>query len=546
MKVLKWLACATMLVGLVACGGGGGNAGTPGSTSGGTTTVVVSAAADIIVGLDKNTLSNTGSDQVVLSVIAVNAAGNKLANIPVSVAVTNGGVIGSLTPLKDGGFATDETGTFRGAITSPGNKANREINVTVSSGSAVKTTKVTVVGSVITVTPVPGAPLTGQATALNISLKDANGTGISGATLSVSGSAGFSGSPVTDANGNANINGTAPASTGTYTIVISGSGVTSTNQLTVISPTGGGIPDAVGPVGVGQLNANPASVPNNFNATSNNRAPVIFKIRNSLDQGVQNVRVKFLILLPGLGAGERMSTGDTVVYTNSAGEVSADYIPGTRASPTNGVKIRACYGLTDLAVASCSTYADANLTVTGQAINLSIFDNNTLGARFNNTVYIQTLVVKAINSSGAPVSDAPISASVDVTHYGKGPAWGASFAYPPSRVAPTVADTYTSTLSDTLVPTSSRPAGATATLGFNVWCTNEDINRNGFRDPGEDLDGDGVLEARASDVSIVAVSPKTDSNGEVLLDVAWGQNVGGWIAYTVKVTMNVEGSEGTN
>jgi hypothetical protein len=118
MNLVKWLYIAGFAAILAACGGGGGSAGSAVSTgstpTSSTTTTVVSTAADIVVGLDKTTLNNTGSDQVVLSVIAVNAGGNRLAGVPVSVSVNNNGIIGSLTPLLNGGFGTDETGTFRG------------------------------------------------------------------------------------------------------------------------------------------------------------------------------------------------------------------------------------------------------------------------------------------------------------------------------------------------------------------------------------------------------------------------------------------------
>lgn len=546
MKRFHALLSILVVILLAACGGGGGSAGSSAtsSTVGTTTTATASTsttatlASDLIVGFDKTSLSNTGSDRVNLSITAINADGNVVPSVPVSVALDNGGVF-------NGASSADSNGQFTGVITSPGNKSNRAINVTITSGSVRKTAVIDVVGSQIAVTPVPGAPVAGQAVTLNIRLTDAVGNGIGSSRLNISGSAGFSGAVDTDSNGNAIFNGTAPASTGTYSVLVNGSGITATNALTVISATGGGIPNAVGPVGPASLNGSPNNIPNNLTSATNNRAVLTFKIKNASNVGVENVRVKFLISAPGLGAGERMSTGDTVVYTNSAGEVTSDYIPGTRSSPNNGVSIRACYGLDDASVATCATFVDSSLTVTGQALNVSIFNNNTLVGKYNNTIYVQTLVLQVADSANQPVKDAIISSSVDVTHYGKGGAWAANYNYPSSGIAPTKADDYTNTLSDTLQPTSSLATGTVT--GFNVWCTSEDLNRNGTRDVGDDLDGDSVLEPRSSDVTVSApAGNKTDSSGQMLLEVQWGQNVGGWLAYTVKVSTNVEGSEGTN
>jgi hypothetical protein len=246
-----------------------------------------------------------------------------------------------------------------------------------------------------------------------------------------------------------------------------------------------------------------------------------------------------------------MSTGNTIVYTNTAGEVTSDYIPGSRSSPTDGVQIRACYGLTDadLANNNCPNSATTSLTVAGQALNLSIFNNNTLQGRINNTIYVQTLVVQVTDSAGNPVRDALISATVDVTHYGKGRIWAAPYLTP-SSAPPTINDTYTSTLqAPGLAPTSSVVLvnSVTTTIGSNIWCTNEDLNRNGTLDSGEDLDNDRVLEPRKSDISITApAGNRTDASGLLTLDVQWGQNVGGWLAYTVKAVTNVDGSEGNN
>ncbi len=547
MTIIKYITASFLALALVACGGGGGSSGTNVlAPVVGTSTASVTAT-DLIVTLDKFTLRNTGTDRVVINVTAVNAAGNAIADTPISVAVDNQGVFQGLSAQVNGSFRTDAAGSFSGQITSPGNKSNRNINIVVTSGVTSKSMIVAVVGTQISMTPVPGAPSVNELVSLNIKIADANGVGIPSTAFTLGGTAGFSGSYTTDINGDLVVAGTAPASVGTYAVAIASSGVNASFPLTVISGASG-IPDAIGPLGIGSLGANPANVAVNLTSGSNNRAPVTFRILTSnTNQPIANVRVRFNIEAPGLGAGERMSTGNSVVYTNGSGEVSSDYIPGTRSSPNNGVIIRACFGATDAALIACATPVFTFLTVTGLPLTISIFNNNTLLGKFNNTIYVQTLVLQVVDSANNPVRDAVVSASADVTHYGKGPSWSNGYLSPP--VAPSIADTYTNTLDASFVPTLPvvNTAGVTVTFGINVWCMNEDLNRNGTRDVGEDLDGDTVLEPRVSDVSVSTPNGnRTDANGNMLLDVSWGQNVGGWIAYTVKVTTGVIGSQGAN
>ena len=65
---------------LVACGGGGGNPGTPGNGTGGTTPDV--ASVEFL--LDKTVIANSGSDAATITVTALSASRNPVANAPVS------------------------------------------------------------------------------------------------------------------------------------------------------------------------------------------------------------------------------------------------------------------------------------------------------------------------------------------------------------------------------------------------------------------------------------------------------------------------------
>jgi hypothetical protein len=549
MKIVKYLLACISVLALVSCGGGGGD---PGGSSTGVNTnnPVASSIRDVVLdfGLDqagnkKTTLRNTGSDAVTIIVTALDGARNVVREVPVSVTVDNDAIFGGVELPGPEGFATDETGRFFGVIASPANKTNRTINVQVKVGSITRNTTIEVVGSTIQVTPAPSAPSAGQATVINMKLVDAGDIGIPSAQLNVSGTAGFSGVVRTDSLGNALLQGVAPSAPGTYSINVSGSGVTGTAQLTI-----GGVPDAIGPIGPGALNASPTNIGANITGSSNNRSVLTFRALNNSNQGIANVRVRFAILAPGLGGGERLSTSDSIVYTNASGFVTTDYIAGVRSSPTDGVSVRACYGLTDAQVNECNLFVITRLTVTGQALNLSIVENNELEKRFNNLIYVQKLAIVVVDSAGNPVRDAVISASVDITHYGKGFRYNAPYIQPGG--IPTIADNYSTTLSQNTSPVSGTRTvinGVTVDTGFNVWCINEDLNRNGTRDVGDDLDQDTVLEPRASEITITTPGGnRTDADGRLLVEVSWGQTVANWLAYTVKATTNVGGSEGTN
>ena len=81
-------------------------------------------------------------------------------------------------------------------------------------------------------------------------------------------------------------------------------------------------------------------------------------------------------------------------------------------------------------------------------------------------------------------------------------------------------------------------------------CPNEDQNRNGVIEnaPGrnEDLNGNGSLDPRKSDVAIKMVgSDKTDANGLAVLQIQYGKDAGSWIDFLITVTASgVFGTEG--
>lgn len=559
MKLLKMIGSALLVAGLAACGGGGGSPGatsgtgggsTPAPTTPGTTTTVT--VSDVVFELSKTTILNSGSDAAQLIVTVLDANRNALPNVGVQVALSPDGIFQKTTDV------TDAKGQYVGSIGSGGNKANRTINATIKAGNLTKVASVVVSGSQINVTPVPATPAPGQAVVLNISALDSANGPLQNLPLALTGPAGIPATSSTDASGNAVVSFTAPAAAGTYTVVVSGSGVSTSKIVEVVALGGGGKPVAVGPVSSASLTPVPTTIKPNAVGSTTNRSKLQAKFLTTGNVGIENMRVRFEIVPPVLGNGEVISTGDAVVYSDASGLAQADYIAGTRSSPTNGVVVRACFSTTDFVPASaCPNSVMATLTVAGDPLSISIGDNNELQKGLGNIAYIKKFLIQVNDASGVAVSDAIVSVSTDITHYGKGVFGG---TYPRGSTPPTIADgslavttipgttslavTVTSTVSPmTIIRTT--PAGITETVFLNVWCSNEDSNRNGSLDVSEDVNGDGILQPRKAEIIVSYVNGnRTDANGQMLVQVSYSQNMGTWLAYTLRATTSVAGSEG--
>lgn len=506
MKMIKNILVIVLAGSLAACGGGGGSGGTPsggtgtgtGTTPGGTVTPTV---ASIDYQLDKGTLTNTGSDGAVLTVTALDSNNNPVNGAAVSVVVDSG----IYTPATT---TTDASGKTTGTISTGSNKANRNIAFTVSAGAQSKSDVLPVTGSQITFSTVPGAPAPGAPVTLSLRVTDVNGAGIGNTNVVLGGTLGFTGTVRTDVSGVAAASLTAaPATTGNYTVEARASGVTANRDVQVVSATGG-VPDAVGTISAASLSITPNTIAPNSAGATTNRASLRALFQTAANQAIKDVRVRFDIVPPGLGAGEFISTGAATVYTDVNGIANADYVPGTRSSPTNGVVIRACYGNTDAEIANgaCPNVRTATLTVAAEPLSITLGSNNEMSKGTDNLTYIKRFDVAVADSAGNAVSNAQISASVDLVNYFKGPAYN----------------------------------------GVKLICANEDANRNGLLDAGEDRNGDGVLTPRKADILISYVGSRTTgTNGRATIQIEYPQNVATWLEYAVKVTTSVAGSEGT-
>lgn len=502
----------------------------------GTTDPVSSKVANFVMLLDKSTLSNSGTATAKLTVLAVDAQNNIVPGASVSVA-TNANTV-----YIPGGTVTDANGLYTGTIGIGGDKTDRTVTITTTVNGLVKQTTLQIAGSQLTLVSTPTILLPGQGAVLASRLTDSASQPIPGTTVLVTSDiASLSGkSATTDASGNISLNFTAPATAGSYSISASGSGVS--NVLTLQVGNSVTFPNAVIPVGVQPaLSALPNVVAPNAGGSSNNQSQLKFLFLDGSNRPIPNVRVRFDIVSTGLGSvGSAISSGTSTVYTTSSGVATANFIPGSTGSPTDGVQVRACYQATDFTSSTqCANSVSVNLTVAQQALALSIGDDNLL--QRGNGTYIKQFTVTVADSAGRAVPDATVDISVDIPYYGKGLfSQSATFALLIQPVGSNVS-----------IPDATT---SPSTYGFRVACINEDLNRNGFVDPGENINGSldsfgqPTLQPRRSDILISYATPgvtKTDANGILLIKVEYSQQLATWLEYHVRASTSVAGSQGT-
>jgi hypothetical protein len=74
-------------------------------------------------------------------------------------------------------------------------------------------------------------------------------------------------------------------------------------------------------------------------------------------------------------------------------------------------------------------------------------------------------------------------------------------------------------------------------------CQNEDSNRNGVLESGEDADNDGRLEPGKPDVTVRLLHPKTRADGTAEIVLQYAQSFATWV--DAKITVSASGVAGT-
>ena len=512
-KLLKILTTMAAVAITAACGGGGADAGTsPFGTAGSSACASSSAssasggciiASNLTLVLDTASIQNTGAATVKATATATTSAGQALTGIPVSFAVDNGAT------FTQSSATTAADGTSVATVSTGADPSNRLITVTATSGSLTASGTFAVTGSVLTAT---GSAVVAPSSANNqiiFRLTNANGAGIANQPISVAAGALGTISGTTDVNGNYIYTYTAPASAGSLDIVATAGGVSKT--LTVLVQSGAGsISPAVGPISSASVSANPSVVSTNSAAT-NNRTEIRALFVGSGNAAVPRVRVRFDLNGDPNNIGGSFSTGTSVIYSDASGIASTAYVPGAKASPTNGVTIRACYDVNDFAASACPNQTTATITVASDPLSVTIGSNDKVAAGAADLTYIRKFVVLVVDASGKAKANVDIIPSIDLDTYWKG------------------------------YYTRSTAWDRNANAGG---CANEDINRNGVLQIVEDINHSAAIEPRKSDVAVSIVGTgKTDDSGLAIVQIEYPQNIATWAR--VKILVSATGVSGT-
>ena len=446
---------------------------------------------------------------VVVTVTAVDASRVVTKDVPVSLSVDNEAVI------VQNSATTDASGKVTGTVGIGASRANRVLTVTASSGSITKTLLIQVVGARISSTLVPAIVAPGSTGEVQYRVVDQTGNAMAGQSVSVSapGLTPNTATGTTGSNGDYKFSYTAPAGPGSFNVAMTSAGVTDERTLTVQGSSSVGA--VSGTITSASVSANPSVVGvNSASAPTTNRSEFRALFLSASNVPVRNVRVRFDLGGDPNTIGGSFSTGNATLYSDVNGVVTTAYIPDTRSSPTNGVTVRACYGSSDNdpALVNCTTSASVQLTVVDAPLGVSIGTNELIVVA--DLTYTKQFLVSVADSAGNAKADVALSVSLDLPQFRKGfytvqgPAW------------------------------AKTPDDAAV-------CLNEDSNRNGVLEAGEDLNGNARLDPGRSDVTVRLLQSRTRADGTAVVEITYAKSFATWVdAWVTVAASGVAGTEG--
>lgn len=513
MRIFKGLIGLFVGLALAACGGGGGDSGTAPFGGGTGTGGGTAATGDLLVELSKPSIANTGSDSVIVTITALDESRNTLPGAAVQVTADSEAVV--TTPSA----STGADGRVQSTVTLGTNRSNRVVTLTATSGSVSKTTTIQVFGAKITATLVPTVVAPNGTGKIQYRLTDQAGSPMTGQAIQVV-AAGFTpaeASGTTGINGDYEFSYTAPAGAGSYTVSATANG-TSDEQTVSVQTTSSVPPVASGTaITSASVSANPSVIGTNVQGSTSNRSDVRALFLTTGNVPVPLVRVRFDLAGDANAIGGSFTTGSEILYSDANGVVTSAYVPGTRSSPTNGVTVRACYAKTDAELGTpaaplCPQSVSATLTVTSEPLGISIGTNELITT--NELTYAKKFIVSVVDAAGVAKPDVPLVVSLDLPRYRKG---------------------FYVLSGDSWVKSG----------GDQAICANEDTNRNGVLETGEDADNDQRLDPGKSDVSVRLLQTKTRADGTAELEIQYPKNFGSWVDATITVAASgVVGTEG--
>jgi hypothetical protein len=487
-----------------ACGGGGRDAGTS-PFDNGNSGAGNASASDLVVVLSKASVANTGSDTVLITTTAIDSARNVVADAPVQVSADSDAIVTSAQTN------TGADGKVQTSLSIGANRSNRVITVTVTSGSISKAATVNVFGAKLSGTVVPAVLAPGAAGKIDYRLLDQAGNPMANEEVSVvaTGLTPATATGTTGASGEFSFAFTAPAASGPYAVTATAGGATTDPAQIVQVQAASSVPPVTAVITSASVSANPSVVGTNVGTSTANRSEIRALFLGANNQPISNVRVRFDLNGDVNSIGGSFTSGTSTLYSDANGVATTAYIAGSRSSPTNGVTVRACYGTSDgdPNLLSCTTSAAVTLTVSSEPLGVSIGTNELIIV--NELTYVKKFVVSVADAAGNALPDVNLAVSVDLINFRKGFYSG---------------------------------GGPWVKTETDI-CANEDVNRNGVLETGEDLDGDNRLEPGKSDVTVTLLQTKTRADGTAELQIQYAKSFGSWL--DAKITVAASGVSGT-
>lgn len=556
---------ALLALALAACGGGDDDAFVGGGGGGGP----AAAVASITLITSSPTIASDGAVPAQISAFVRNASNQFMTSVPVTFSANSGGLL-----VTQG--STDENGLATATLSAAGDPTSRTITVTALAGTVTATVTVNVAGSTLTVQG-PNALTLAQQGTYRVTMLDSANRGIVGRAVTIASARANTLSATTattDATGAATFNMTA-TNNGNDTLTVTGLGLTATQAVAVnsdsfritapaaatevalgasqvvtmrwlvngspvvgqtvnFSTTRGtvtpasAVTDGTGTAttSVSSTNAGgavvtaasgvssasvalefvaqtPASIdiqPSAFSIGPNQTSTLIAVVRDVAGNLVKNRTVVFTL---NDVTGGTLSVGAAV--TDSQGRAQTVYTASNTTSANGGVQITAAVqgfpGVTPRTVA---------LTVARREVFISMGTGNAI-TEPNAAQYSIPYVVQVTDANGNGVANVPLALRILSQRYYKG-----------TRVANT--DGWTTVYTDV--------AG----------CADEDVDRDGVLDNGEDFNTSGRIEAG----NIATVTPSngtTDANGFVLVTVFYPQEYAYYVDVSLSASATVAGTE---
>ena len=234
-----------------------------------------------------------------------------------------------------------------------------------------------------------------------------------------------------------------------------------------------------------------------------NSVTLIAEVTNAKNQVVSGAPVLFSIVSP-TGGGEYVSPA--IAFTDASGIATSVFTSGSLVAGADGVVVKA-------ELINIDASDTVSIRISGQALSLAIGRSTEVLTDYEETMYQLPMTVLVTDANGSPVQQTQVSLNLWPSDYRTG------FWQP------------TQNNNEECIPIveGSRP--------------NEDVNKNGINDEGEDINLDGQLTPASSAAGQVPATLTTDENGVASFYIIYPKTSACWIVDELSASTVVSGTE---